>query len=324
MLSRVANLVYWLARYLERADNSARIVDVNTQFVLDVPVQAGSEERAWDPIILASGDDKLFRELYPQSGESAVIDFVLFNQRNPNSVISCINQARENARCIREQLSTETWEQLNRLYLELHGRNFADYQRVGSTEFLNRIRLGIQLFYGIAGNMLPQNEAWHFYNLGRFLERADNTSRLIDVKYFALLPSAQDVGTALDTLQWGAVLRSCSAFEAFRKSRRGQITIERVVDYLILDEVFPRSIRFSITHAEEAIRQVTQDSDHHFSNRPTRTLGRLRADLDYATMREIISAGLHEWIDHLQVAIGHVHEDIQKTFFFYDVADLPR
>lgn len=318
MLSRVAHLTYWMARYLERAENAARILDANTQLVLDAQLQASDLSRAWEPIVFVSGDETLFRRHYSAFDEASVVEFTLFNQANPNSVLSCINTARENARCIRDQISTETWEQINRLYLTLQGKTFADYQKMGSGEFLGRTRKSILLLYGMAASMLPRNEGWQFYELGRFLERSDNVSRLIDVKYFTLLPSVTLVGTTLDAIQWSAVLRSCSAFEAFRKSRRGQINAERVVDYLILDEHFPRSIRYSITQAEEAIRNITRDRDHHFSNPPSRSLGRLRADLDYAVIKDIINFGLHEWIDSLQAKIASVHGDIEKTFFFYD------
>lgn len=321
MLSRVAHLAYWMARYLERAENSARIVDVNTQLVLDADGLRISDAQAWEPILFVLGDDKLFGKIHATASEESVIDFVLFEPRNPNSIVSSINTARENARCIREQLSGETWERINRLYLDVRVMTMADYHALGSGELLNRIRTSIQQFYGVAASMLPRNETWQFYELGRFLERADNTSRLIDVKYFSLLPSVRDVGGTLDAVQWGAVLRSCSAFEAFRKSRRGQISAERVIDYLILDEYFPRSIRFAITQAEEAARKITRDTDHHFSNNPTRVLGRLRADFDYTVLADIIGQGLHEWIDHLQVKISSVHDEVQSTFFFYDVEE---
>lgn len=320
MLSRVANLIYWTARYLERAENTARLLDVNSQLALDLQTGDTSEENAWKPMIAATGDEKRFKELYGELNQRNVVDFMIFNRENSNSIAASIACARENARCVREQLSSETWEQLNRLYLRLKHETYDHYQQVGSSEFLTRTKLSIQLFYGIAANMLPHNEGWSFFEIGRSLERADFTSRLIDLKYFTLLPSVDMVGTAIDAIQWGAVLRSCSAFEAFRKSRRGLITPDRVTDYLILDEHFPRSIRYGIVLAEEAIRQVTRDSERHFSNDATRSLGRLRADLDYCQIRDIVSFGLHEWIDSLQEKIGVIHKDIESTFFFYDTA----
>lgn len=319
MLSRVANYIYWMARYLERAENSARILDVNTQLVLEDASGSMDEARSWEPIIFALGDDRTFHDHYDETSEENVADFVLFNPKNTNSILSCINQARENARCIRDQISSETWEQLNRLYLALRGKTVADFQSGVPSEFLSDLRRSVQLFYAISASMFPRNDSWHFYDIGRFLERADNTSRLIDVKYFTLLPSQQSVGSTLDALQWGAVLRSCSAFEAFRKTRRGIINAERVLDYLLLDEFFPRSIRYSMIHAEEAVRRLTRDADHHYSNAPTRSLGRLRADLDYLVIGDIISFGVHEWIDKIQLTIASIHEDIESTFVHYDV-----
>jgi len=319
MLSRVANLTYWMARYLERAENSARILDVNAQLAIESQQGMPDEARLWEPIIFALGDERIFNEFYTETTERTVAEFVLFNPKNSNSVLSCINLARENARCIRDQLSSDAWEQLNRLYLYLRGKSFADYRNAGAADFLGRLRKSIQLFYGIAASMFPRNDAWQFYEVGRFLERADNTSRLIDVKYFTLLPNVQSVGSTLDALQWGAVLRSCSAFEAFRKSRLGMITADRVLDYLILDEFFPRSIRYAIITAEEAVRRLTRDTDHHYSNAPTKSLGRLRANLDYLEIAEIVSFGLHEWIDKLQISIAQVHKDIESAFVEYDV-----
>ncbi len=319
MLSRVANLTYWMARHLERAEDSARILDINTQLALESQAGPRDDARLWEPIIFALGEESLFKQLYSEATERTVAEFVLFNTENPNSILSCVNRARENARCIRDQLSSDAWEQMNRLYLHMRGKTVADYHGTGTNEFLSRLRKSIQLFYGIADSMLPRNDGWHFYELGRSLERADSTSRLIDVKYFTLLPSAQAVGSTLDALHWGAVLRSCSAFEAFRKSRLGVINAERVLDYLILDEFFPRSIRFSIITAEEAVRKLTRDADHHYSNPPTRSLGRLRADLDYLTIGDIVSHGLHEWIDKLQLSIARIHQDIESAFVDYDI-----
>lgn len=320
MLSRVANLVYWTARYVERAQNASRLIDVNAQLVIDLN-GSRSVNRAddWIPMIHALGDEKLFSKLYRESDEESVVNFVIFDPRNPTSILSCINCARENARCIRDQISSEAWEQLNRLYLRLQHESFADYSRLGAYEYLNRIKGSLILFNGIVDSMFPRNEAWFFYIAGMYLERADNTSRLIDVKYFALLPSVAAVGTAIDAIQWASVLRSCSAFEAFRKSRRGQIAPDRVIDYLFLEPAFPRSIRFSISEADNAVGWISRNVDHRFTNPPTRSLGRLRAELDYASIREIIDYGPHEYIDLLQQKLTDIGTEIEKTFFYYDL-----
>jgi uncharacterized alpha-E superfamily protein len=157
MLSRVANLIYWTARYMERAENTARLLDVNSQLALDLQTGDTSEENNWKPMIAATGDKKRFNELYDELTQRNVVDFMIFNLENANSITASIASARENARCVREQLSSETWEQINRLYLRLKRETFEHYQQVGSSEFLNRTKLSIQLFYGIAANMLPHN-----------------------------------------------------------------------------------------------------------------------------------------------------------------------
>src|SRR5450432_1190169 len=214
MLSRVANLVYWMARYLERAENAARIVDVNAQLVLDLQSRLGADDpRSWEPLVFVSGGDEEYHKIYGKDiSERTVVDFMLFDRRNPGSVLSCICYARENARCIRDQLSSEVWEELNTFFLKLKDDDYARYAQLGSSEYLSRLKSRIQLFYGVADSMIPRSKMWWFFQLGRFLERADNTSRILDVKYYMLLPDLSAVGTALDMIQWASVLRSCSAF----------------------------------------------------------------------------------------------------------------
>lgn len=320
MLCRVADNIYWLARYIERADYAARVLDVNTNLVLDMTgfVDPDSPE-AWLPIISVSGDEELFHQRHSSPNEESAVSFMLFDRENPSSIYRSISAARENARCVREQISSELWEQINRLYLRLKDQSYADYERIGASEYLNRTKASIYLFYGIAESMMPRSTGWSFFNLGRFLERADNLSRLIDVKCLSLLPNKKSTGAVADLIQWAAVLRSCSGYEAFRKSRQGNITPERVIDYLILDEDFPKSIRFSIVQAEAALRAVSGDSDHHFSNPAGRALGKLRAELDYALLDEVLEMDLHEYMLSLQEKIARVGALIEETFINYPV-----
>jgi len=322
MLSRVANLVYWMARQLERAENTARIVDVNAQLVLDLQSrQAADDPKSWEPLVYVTGDEKKFFELYGETpSERAVIEFMLFDKRNPSSLISCVGLARENARCIRDQLSSEVWETLNTFYLKLKGDDYTRYAQLGSAEYLNRVKTQIQLFYGVAESMIPRTGLWWFFLLGRHLERADNTSRILDVKYYMLLPDIHAVGSALDMVQWASVLRSCSAFEAFRRSRRGQLNLERVVDYLVRDAVFPRSILFSISEAEQALGQITADAVHLEDTEPARLIRELRAELEMIDVPSVIADGLHEFLDDIQVKIFYIHNAIQATFVDYDTA----
>lgn len=322
MLSRVANLVYWTARQLERAENTARIVDVNAQLVLDLQSrQAADDPKSWEPLVYVAGNDDRFSELYgDEVSERAVVEFMLFDRRNPSSVISCISQARENARCIRDLLAAEVWETLNTFYLKLKDDDFSRYAQLGSSEYLNRVKAQIQLFYGVAESMLPRNDAWHFFELGRHLERADNTSRILDVKYFMLLPDVSAVGTALDMIQWASVLRSCSGFEAFRRTRRGQLNLERVVDFLIRDRLFPRSIVFSVSEAGEALDRIISQAGLPTENDATRLARKLHEDLLGTDTPAVIAQGLHEFLDTVQGRISEIHSAVQETFIHYPTA----
>jgi len=319
MLSRVANLTYWIARYLERAENAARLLDVNAQLVLDLQSrQAADDPRSWEPLVYVCGGDDLFHKFYgDEVTERAVVDFALFNRENPSSVVSCVASARENARCIRDQLASEVWEELNTFYLRLKEDDYARYAQLGSTEYLRALKGGIQLFYGVAESMIPRTQMWWFFELGRFLERADNTSRILDVKYYMLLPDRGAVGSALDMVQWASVLRSCSAFEAFRKSRRGQLSLERAVDYLVHDRFFPRSILFSLNEMAFALAQITAEAPHLADNPASRLIASLREHLGNTLTRAAIADGLHEYLDDLQVRLGDIHAAAQETFINY-------
>jgi len=319
MLSRVANLFYWTARYLERAENAARIVDVNAQLVLDLQVRQSDERKLWEPLVYVSGGQELYQKLYGETvTEQSVVDYMLFNRRNPSSVASGIATARENARCIRDQISGEIWEELNAFYLKLNEDDYAYYAQIGSGEYLNWIKTRIHLFYGVADSMIPRTDMWWFFQLGRFLERADNTSRILDVKYYMILPDLSEVGSALDTLQWASVLRSCSGFEAFRKSRRGQLTLEGTLDYLVRDLAFPRSIAFSLGEARRALGCITVGTEFHARNEADRLLGVMQREIESAVMKNVLKSGLHEYLDDVQLKLGGIHSAVQDTFINYE------
>ncbi|MFH1499502.1 MAG: alpha-E domain-containing protein [Verrucomicrobiota bacterium] len=321
MLSRVAHLVYWMARYLERAENTARIVDVNDQLVVDLQSRRDADDpKAWEPLVFVSGSDEKFHELYGETAtERSVVDFMLFDRRNPSSVVSCVCAARENARCIRDQLSSEVWETLNTFYLRLKDDDYSRYAQVGSSEYLFGIKTQLQLFFGVAESMIPRNDGWWFFELGRHLERADNTSRIIDVKYFMILPDLQAVGSALDVVQWASVLRSCSAYEAFRRSRRGELNLHRAVDYLVRDELFPRSILFSVAEAEQSLVRISNGMQGSAVDKANRLAAGLRAQLEGTDIRAAIANGLHEFLDHIQERIQAIDDAIFLAFIAYPV-----
>jgi uncharacterized alpha-E superfamily protein len=316
MLSRVANLIYWIARYLERAENTARIVEVNAQLVLDLQSRQDADDpRAWEPLVFVTGSDEKFHELYGEKAtERAVVEFMLFDKRNPGSVLSCIAAARENARCIRDQLAAEVWESINTFYLRLKDDDFTRYAQLGSAEYLAGIKAQTQLFHGVAESMIPRDTGWWFYELGRHLERADNTSRILDIKYYMILPSLQAVGSALDMVQWASVLRSCSAFEAYRRSHRGELNLVSVVDYLARDETFPRSILYSVAQAEMCLLRISDGAKTPRVEHANDQARRLREDLENADIKRVIASGLHEYLDILQTRLQGIHNAAQTAF----------
>lgn len=310
MLSRVADSIYWMSRYVERAENVARFIDVNLNLALDVGPEM---DRHWDPLIYTTGDHEAFRERYPEATQQNVIQFLTFDATNPNSILSCLSSARENARTVRDMISSPLWEELNKFFLLV--KIASQPQVLGSPfDFFSQIKLSAYTLDGVAQSTMSHGEAWHFQRMGQMLERADKTSRILDVKYFLLLPQVSDVGTQLDTNQWAALLKSASALEMYRKAH-GRITPRQVAEFLLMDREFPRSIRFCVGTAEDSLLTVTGGSRGNFDNRAEQRLGRLRSEFDYTNIEEIFLLGLHEFIDQFQEKLNGVGEAIFETFF---------
>jgi uncharacterized alpha-E superfamily protein len=311
MLSRVADAIYWMNRYIERAENVARFIDVNLRLLLDRPSAAGAQ---WQPLVDTTGDHELFRQRYGQATQEQVMTFLTFDPANPNSIYSCLRKARENARSVREVISSEMWEQVNRFYLMVHDAAATAWVKKTPHAFFTEVKMASHLFVGITDATMSHGEGWHFGRLGRLLSRADKTTRLLDVKYFVLLPVAQDTEATIDDVQWAAVLRSASAFEMYRK-RHGRITPEPVADFLLLDREFPRSVHYCVVKAEESLHAITNSPLGAFRNVAEQRLGRLRSELDYTLIQEILAAGLHEFLDSIQAKLNSVDDAIFDTFF---------
>jgi len=311
-----------MSRYIERAENAARFVDVNLNLTLDL---GGVLSNQWDPLINTSGDHEQFYARYGTATQKNALSMLAFDEQNPNSIVSCLKSARENARTIREIIAAAVWEELNKFYWFV-----TDAARNGQAadnpfDFFNQVKRSGQLIVGIMEATMSRGEAWHFAQMGRLLERADKTSRILDVKYYILLPSVADIGTPLDAIQWSALLKSASALEMYRK-RHGRITPDEVAEFLILDAEFPRALRFCLRGTEESLYAVTgtdrslanptrQRSQGTFRNQAERRLGQLRSELDYAQISDIIEHGLHEFIDSFQRKLNLVGEAVQATFF---------
>jgi uncharacterized alpha-E superfamily protein len=316
MLSRVAESMYWMARYVERAENVARIMDANYHMILDLPTGIGEQ---WEPLVVTTGDEDLFKEFYDEFNEANVVRFLTFDTRNPNSILSCLQMARENARSVREWISSEMWQQVNTFYLLVKEASRKKGQLELPHEFFVEVMLASHLFTGLSQNTMTHNEGWQFARLGRMLERADKTARINDVKYFILLPSVEYIGTPFDHILWGSILRSASAFEMYRKDY-GQIAPDDIIEFLVLDSEFPRAIHHCLIIAELSLRNISGTMWGRFSNRAEKALGRLLADIDYTTIDDIKAIGLHEFIDNLQTSLNNVSEVVFDTFFSISAA----
>jgi uncharacterized alpha-E superfamily protein len=311
MLARVAESVYWMSRYVERAENVARFIDVSLNLMLDLP--AGSAQQ-WQPLVDTTGDAAEFAKRYGKANQSNVIQFLTFDQENVNSIRSCLRAARENARSVREIISSEMWEQLNKFYLMVNSAAADAGSHTDPQDLFASVKMARHLFTGVTDATMTHNESWHFCRLGRMLERADKTSRILDVKYFFLLPTMADVGTTSDDIQWAAVLRSASAFEMYRK-RHGRIVPDRVVEFLLVEKDFPRAIQYCLVRAREGVHAISGTPAGFFRYPVERLIGELCSELAYAHIESIVTAGLHEYLDCLQTKMNQVGAGISETFF---------
>ncbi len=311
MLSRVANSLYWMCRYIERAENIARFIDVNLNLLLDLPYE---EKEQWEPLVRTTGDNKLFKQSYGSPQKDNVINFLTFDSGYENSIISNLQKARDNARSVREIISTEMWEQINKYYFFVKDASDLVNKPDNLYDFYSRIKLESHLFTGVMDTTMSHGEGWHFGRMGRLLERADKTSRILDVKYYILLPSVDLIGSPIDYIQWAALLKSASALEMYRKRFR-RILPDKVADFLIMDSEFPRAIRYCLIHSQRSLRTITGTSYGTYKNDAERYLGKLTSELDYSQTDEIITAGLHEFLDKFQFDLNLVGDSIHKTFF---------
>jgi uncharacterized alpha-E superfamily protein len=332
MLSRHADSAFWIGRYIERAEATARMIDVHYHFGLESPL-VGDALR-WSSILAISGQEEAFKERHPREDERAILDFFAFDRDNFGSIQSCLREARENARTIRDQISSEMWECVNRMYLDFQAW---DVDRVLSTSpfaFFQRVKDGSHLFQGITNRTLMMGEARDFHDAGRFLERGDQTARILDVKYHDLLPhfagtairetlpqtplpDPVSVGGPVDVHGWVAVLKSVGAFEAFSKTYRQGVSPARVSEFLILNTQFPASVRHSIGRIDGCLRRISGNREMAPKNDAERAVGRLYNELNYIRAEEIIKGGLHEFLQDVQERFHEVGEAIFETYLRY-------
>ena len=312
MLSRTADHLFWMARYTERAENTARMLDVNYQTAL-LPQSSDAAELGWQGVLSISELLPHYKALHGEVAERGVLDFMVKDDTNPSSIVSCLRSARENARAVRGTVTTEVWETLNTTWLDVNRM-----LRTGSFErdpgqFFDWVKFRSHLSRGVTLGTMLMDESFYFVRLGTFLERADNTARLLDVKFHALqgdfFGAASDKGQEYDFYHWSAVLRSVSGFEVYRKVYRDVIKPERVAQLLILRSDMPRSLHASMNEVVANLSQVGGERQ----SESMRRAGRLRADLQYGRIDEILATGLHayltQFLDRVNEMGGHISRE---------------
>ncbi len=320
MLSRVAHSLYWMSRYIERAENVARLVDVNLQFLTDFQGLADDSAREhWGSILASTGDGELFHSLYETVNSQTVTDFLAFDPSNPGSILSCVFAARENARMIRDQISSEMWQAVNELHLLLKERSAADVWAAGPSEFFQQIKMASHLFQGLTDSTYSRNEGWEFIQFGKYLERADKTTRILDVKYHILLPDSGDVGGAVDTAQWQAVLRSASALEAYRRFHVREILPWKAAEFLIFSESFPRSLHYCSARVDECLRRILDENRARPRTAAARSSRKLLTDFAALSIDEVLDRGLHEFLIETQKSLDRIADEVVQTIMFSPV-----
>jgi uncharacterized alpha-E superfamily protein len=328
MLSRDADAVYWMSRYVERAEHVARILLVNSNLLIDVGELAPDlQERQWQSILTIMRSGALPTPPPASAGPLAagsetattahrLAHHMTFSAENPNSLFSCISRARENARGVRETISHEMWENLNTLYWTL--RDAPARFDESPEDFYRQVMTGSMLFQGLTDQTLQHDQRWHFAQLGKYLERIDVTARVVGTK-FALLKSAETkLETPIKNIHWMSVLRSCCSIEAYRRNHVGDMDPVRVASFLLLEPDFPRSVRFCVGQAHAAIAAIRAEVSGPRGIDPAeRALGRLKIQLEYAEAAEILRPGVTHYCDKIQNDVAEAAMAIQKTYFLH-------
>jgi uncharacterized alpha-E superfamily protein len=298
-----------MARYIERAENMARVLDVTHHMSL-VPNAAESEAALWTPALEISGNIESYEEEYEEYTASNVIHYLSMDEKNPSSIYNCLRNARENARAVRVAMTSETWENINALWLEFSQFLGTDLATGDLHGFCDWVKSRSHLFRGVSFGTMLRDDAFRFVRLGTFMERADNTARLLDVKYHLLLPEEEEVGGAVDYYEWSAVLRSVSAFQAYQKVFSDTIEPWRVAELLVLREDMPRSLLACFAEIMPILEQLAGRRNIECK----RLAGELHARLRYGKMEDIFQDGLHEFLTDFIVANNNLSLEIQRTF----------
>jgi uncharacterized alpha-E superfamily protein len=310
LLSRQAESMIWLARYMERIENLARLIDVTETFV-----RTRSTATGWLSIVQINADEARFFDRHGTASEESVVDFYVTDRDNPNSIASIAHAARENARALRPLISTEMWTQLNIFTNSVRALAAVDIRSSNLSSLCARLKQDCQTHHGITEGTFYRDQAWLFYLMGRTLERSDQITRLIDIKYHTLLPSVAGVGSEVDIGQWTAVLRSAAAYHAYRRTVAGEMTPGTVVGFLLKNDGFPRALSTSLRQLHWAVGQLRTDYGLKNGYAAAERIEELRTTLAEQTVKDIILRGLHEFLDWVQRELRLVQDEIALAFW---------
>ena len=317
MLSRVADALFWMSRYLERAEHVARLLDVCFHLELDLRgVSSGPVELHWTSLAAILQQVVPAADQPGQSPQAIISRWLTFELENPNSILSCVNRARYNARGVRGAISSEVWKELNKLYWQLKDSDFGNLANESPHEFYQAVECGSHFVQGVCDATLTHDEGWQFIQLGKYLERADKTLRILDIQYQLLHELNSPGALSLSTLQWAAVLRSCRAYEAYQKVHVGRVDPDRVVLFLLLHPSFPRSVRFALESAAQALAAIEGDVPGRPPSKADRILGRVLADLRFGEPEEILHGDLHGFLSGLQERGAEVSRVVREQYSF--------
>ena len=313
MLSRVADSLYWMSRYLERAEHTARLIDVDLQLRLDQSPEGGAGRwlRLLDALQIAPPEDT-------RIDTASLTHLLTLERTNPSSILSCVSAARENLRQVREQCSTEMWEQLNRLYLQVNNTTKTEAWLLQSHVFFRAVQEGAHLFQGVTDSTMSHGEGWQYIQLGRFVERTDTLARLVGTHFKSLIHSPDQAVESEEYLEWVGLLKSCAAFEAYCKTYTAELRPLRVAEFLLLNSEFPHSVRFSVDMVHAALSAIGEMTERK-AEQPVRLAGRLQATLSFSQIDEILASGASAYVDSVRWQCAQAHTAIHQVYFDYSV-----
>ena len=309
LLSRVADSLYWIGRYLERAEQSARLVDVRLDLGLDRRAAGWDFTRLYS---IAKVEAPEAPAALPDS-PAGLVDGLMFDTKKRDTVISCVSYARDNARQVREEISSEMWEQLNALFLRLNEAR-AEGGRSARPHYVSRLVVdGVHLFDGVTDETMGHGEGWQYLQLGRFLERASATAALVDLHFSGgkILPASHT--------EWVGLLRSCSALEAYCRCYTADLRPERIAEFLLLNSEFPHSVRFAAARVESSLRAIAVLTSRGAGGRAERMAGRLHASLDYGQVDEILSEDPHVYLETIGRHCTQIHAAVNQSYVMYSI-----